>query len=90
MFMPAHPGVGQSFRQEYYKGHADDHFQILSLRTAVRTRYVTSRRAMLTKETTPLEPGVVDHKYYVRGLGTVREETVKDGRELNVLVSVRG
>ena len=26
-----HPRVGQSFRQEYYKGHAEDHFKVISL-----------------------------------------------------------
>jgi hypothetical protein len=44
---------------------------------------------MLIRETTPLEPGVVDHKVYVRGIGTVREETVKGGRERFELVSIR-
>ena len=31
---------------------------------------------MLTEETTPLEPGIVDHKYYVQGIGTVKEQQV--------------
>jgi hypothetical protein len=31
---------------------------------------------MLTEEKTPLEPGTVDHKYYVQGIGTVREQQV--------------
>jgi hypothetical protein len=31
---------------------------------------------MLTEEKTPLEPGVVDHKYYVQGIGTVKEQQV--------------
>jgi hypothetical protein len=31
---------------------------------------------MLTEEKTPLEPGVVDHKYYVKGIGTVSEQQV--------------
>ena len=44
---------------------------------------------MLTKEWTPLEPGTIDHKYYVRGIGTVLEQTVKGGVERNELVSVR-
>ena len=44
---------------------------------------------MLTKEWTPLEPGVIDHKYYVRGVGTALEQTVKGGVERNTLVSVR-
>ena len=45
------------------------------------------RGVMLTKEWTPLEPGVIDHKYYVRGIGTVLEQTVKGGDERNELVS---
>ena len=28
VFMPAHPRVGQHFRQEYLKGQAEDHFQV--------------------------------------------------------------
>ena len=77
IFMPAHPRVGQSGQQEFFKGHAEDHFQVLSLHAAV-ARAVRRRRrsALLTKEWTPLEPGVVDHKLYVRGVGTVLEETV--------------
>jgi hypothetical protein len=50
---------------------------------------VTSKRALLTKEWTPLEPGVLDHKVYVRGIGMVKEETVKGGDERSVLVSLR-
>jgi hypothetical protein len=77
IFMPARPRVGQAFRQETYEGHAEDRFRIRSLHASVKTPYVTSRRAMRTTETTPLEPGVVDAKYYVRGIGTVVEATVK-------------
>ena len=33
--MTAQPMVGQSRRQEYYKGHAEDHFAVLSLRASV-------------------------------------------------------
>jgi hypothetical protein len=88
LFMPAHPRVGQSARQEYYKGHAEDHFRVLSLSAHVRTPAVSSRRALLTKEWTPLEPGVIDHKLYVRGIGTAVEQTVKGGDERNTLVSI--
>jgi hypothetical protein len=77
IFMPGRPRVGQGFRQEYLKGHAEDHFTIRSLRATVRTPFVTSRQAMRTTETTPLEPGVIDAKYYVRGVGTVVEASVK-------------
>jgi len=89
IYMPAHPRVGQSFWQELYAGHAEDHFRVLSLNASVSVPYISSRHALLTKEWTPLEPGVIDHKLYVRGIGTVKEETVKGGSERNVLVAVR-
>jgi hypothetical protein len=87
VFMPARPRVGQSFRQEYLRGHAEDHFRVLDLNASVRTPAVASTRALLTKEWTPLEPGVVDHKLYVKGVGLVDERTVRGGSERNVLVS---
>jgi hypothetical protein len=79
IFMPAHPKVGQSFRQEYLKGHAEDHFAVLQV----------SGRSLLTKEWTPLEPDTLDHKLYRRGTGLVKEETVKGGNERWTLNVVR-
>jgi hypothetical protein len=89
IFMPARPRVGQSFRQEDAPGRAEDHFTILDLSASTSTPVIGSAHAMLTRETTPLEPGVLDHKYYVRDIGTVRELTVKGGTENLKLVSVR-
>jgi hypothetical protein len=88
IYMPAHPTVGQSARQEYLKGHAEDHFRVVSLAVPVSSPYLSSKRALLTEEWTPLEPGVLDHKLYVRGVGTVREQTVEGGVERNVLISL--
>ena len=44
---------------------------------------------LLTQESTPLEPDVLDHKMYVRGIGTVLEQTEKGGNERNELVSLK-
>ena len=91
IFMYAHPRVGQSARQEYLKGQAEDHFAVLRRGIAVAVPFKAFRGALLTKEWTPVEPGVLDHKYYARGIGTVLEQTVKGGNERNELVSfVRG
>ena len=87
--MFANPRVGQGAQQEFYKGQAEDHFQVLSLGSGVSVPYVSTKAGMLTKEWTPLEPGVLDHKVYVRGVGTVLEETVKGGTEHLELVSVQ-
>ena len=87
IYMPAHPRAGQTLSQEFYPRHAEDRFRVLSLSASVSTPVASSKRALLTKEWTPLEPGVIDHKLYVRGIGMVREETVKGGSERLSLVS---
>jgi hypothetical protein len=78
LFMPARPRRGQTGQQEYYKGHAEDRFRVIG---------VFGRNAVLTEETTPLEPGSIDHKLYVRGVGTVLEQTEHGPNERNELVS---
>jgi len=88
IYMPAVPTIGATGRQEYLKGHAEDHFRVVALKAHVSTPETTSSGALLTEEWTPLEPGVLDHKFYVRGIGTVLEQTVKGGDERNALVSV--
>jgi hypothetical protein len=89
IYMTARPRVGQSRRQEFYEGHAEDRFAVLTLRASVSVPYVSSNRALLTKEWTPLEPGTLDHKYYVRGIGQVKEVATRGPTERTELVSVR-
>lgn len=90
IFMPAHPRVGQSFQQEDFQGHAEDHFSVLDLHATIRTPVGTyRRRALKTKEWTPLEPGVRDRKWYVRGIGQVAEATIRGGTDHAKLVAFR-
>jgi hypothetical protein len=49
---------------------------------------ILGRNALLIEEWTPLEPGVFDHKLYVRETGQLVERTVRGGGELNELVRV--
>jgi hypothetical protein len=42
---------------------------------------VTSHHAVLTLEWSRLEPTTIDQKYYVRGIGVVKELTAKDPTE---------
>ncbi len=87
IFMPARPRVGQSFRQEFYKGHAEDHVRIIGVLSTV-TASANTENALLTEEWTPLEPGTLDHKTYVRGIGNVLEQTIKGGDERAELTAV--
>jgi len=87
LYIPGHPKVGDTARQEFYVGQAEDHFKVLDLKAHVSVPFVSTNKALRTKEWTPLEPNVVDNKYYVRGVGTVREIAVKGPVERLELVS---
>ncbi|MEO6350618.1 MAG: hypothetical protein ABIP53_08200 [Candidatus Limnocylindrales bacterium] len=88
IFMPAQPHVGDSYQQEYYPGHAEDHFRVMSLDVPVKTPYGDFDQALRTREWTPLEPGVRDAKFYARGIGEVVEMSVRGPREVLKLVQV--
>ena len=87
VLFPGDPKFGQTARQEFLKGQAEDHFKVLDTSARVRSPYVSSRHAVRTKEWTPLEPGIVEHKYYVRGVGTVKTKVIKGPRERLQLIS---
>jgi hypothetical protein len=82
IFMPAHPQVGDTYRQEYYPGHAEDHFAVTNLNASVQTPYGAFNHAMRTREWTPLEPGTRDAKFYVKGIGEVTEMAVRGPKEV--------
>ena len=72
-----------------YQGVAEDRGRILSL-TAQHAGPAGSWSGLVrTEDTTPLEPGLVENKYYARGVGVVHEETLAGGKEQVELVSFR-
>ncbi len=88
VFMQARPQVGRQFRQEWFQGHAEDVFKVISLSAPITVPYGTFQHALRTAETTDLEPGVLDNKYYVKGIGQVAELSVKGPVERLQLVEV--
>jgi hypothetical protein len=89
IFMPGNPVPGLSGRQEFLKGQAEDHFQVLDLNSSITVPYGSFSHVLQTKEWTPLEPGVLDNKYYVKGIGTVQETAVAGPIETLSLTSVQ-
>jgi hypothetical protein len=69
IIMQADPKVGQSYRQEYYEGEAEDMARVLSSNASVTVPYGSFDKVIETKEWTPLEPGFYEKKYYARGVG---------------------
>jgi hypothetical protein len=79
---------GDSYRQEYYKGEAEDMAQILSLGESVTVAYGSFGNCLKTREYTPLEPGVAENKYYAPGVGHVLTVMVTGGSERVELVDI--
>jgi hypothetical protein len=71
IIMPANPEVGMAFRQEYYAGEAEDEAVILSLDEQVEVPFGSFENCLQTEDTTPLDPKVVEHKFYAKGIGPV-------------------
>jgi hypothetical protein len=90
ILMPAQPAVGDRYRQEYYKGHAEDLAEVLSLTEHARVPTGSYDGVVMTKETTPLEPDALEHKYYARGIGTVLTLDVSAGGVRDELVRFSG
>jgi len=88
IIMPANPIEGFWYRQEHYEGEAEDVAQVLSLNETVTVAYGTFSNCLQTAEWTPLEPGIVAHKYYAPGVGMVRDVTVQDSSGFENLVEI--
>jgi hypothetical protein len=86
--MQANPNTDLSYRQEYYKGHAEDMAQVLSLTESVKVTNGSYDNVLMTKEWSPLDAKVVENKWYAKGVGLVRSKMVQGGNEEMQLTSV--
>jgi hypothetical protein len=89
IYMPANPQTGQSLQQEFYSGQAEDHFVVLHILGTAKVPYGSFKKMLVTAEWTPLEPDVLSEKFYVMGIGQVKEIDVAGGDEHTELVSFR-
>ena len=69
--MPANPVAGLAYRQEYYKGIAEDKGAVVTVgqeRVEVPFGYF-SKRVLMTRDVVPTEPKVQELKLYAPGVG---------------------
>ena len=85
--MLAHPEAGQTYREEYYKGHAEDRSRVLALDQQAEVPFGHFTDVLLTEDYTPIEPDVLELKFYAKGIGQVLAQTVSGGSEREELVS---
>lgn len=87
IIMPADPQPGLAYREEYYKGEAEDNGEVLSTDEMADVPFGHFDGMLLTKETITIEPDVLEYKLWAKGVGVVlvlgisggggREELVK-------------
>ena len=87
IIMKADPRVGDAYRQEYYRGHAEDMGKVVRTGASASVPFRSLEGLLVTQDWTPLEPKVVEEKFYARGIGLVLETTVRGGSDRNELVS---
>ena len=71
ILMEAHPKVGDTYHQEFAQGVAEDMATVVSLKGSATVPYGSFTNCLKTKEFSPLEPGVMEHKLYAPGVGNV-------------------
>jgi hypothetical protein len=86
VIMPAHPRPGLAYRQEYYKGKAEDKARIVSRREQAEVPAGHYRRVLMTRDWNPLDPKVLEFKFYARGVGPVLAVSVSGGSDREELV----
>jgi hypothetical protein len=79
IIVPGEPEVGQAYRQEYYEGEAEDNGEVLSVDATATVPFGSFDGVLKTKDTNALEPDVLEHKYYARGVGPVLAVNVSGG-----------
>ncbi len=83
LMMPGSPKAGQRFFQERAPGAGVDRAEVVSVSDKITTPMGKFENCVHVVETNALEPGVKDHKWYVAGVGQIKDEKM-------VLVKVTG
>jgi hypothetical protein len=90
VLVPADPELGQSYRQEYLAGEAEDAATVLSLDEKAQVPLGTYEAVLMTRDYTPLEPDLLEHKFYARGVGLVLALTTSGGSDREELLEYVG
>lgn len=86
--MAAEPRVGDAYLEEYVASEEEDRAMVTALDATTTVPAGEYTDLLETEDTTPLASTLVQHTYYARGTGMVREDTVAGGDEVVVLLSV--
>jgi len=77
LMVPGKPETGEKYYQEIAPEVAMDRAEIISTIATIETTAGNFTNCLKTEETTPLEPGVNEYKFYVPGIGLVKDGNLK-------------
>ena len=89
IIMPADPAVGMAYRQEYYRGEAEDNGEVLAVGQQSDVPMGHFDDVLLTADTITLEPRVLEFKLYAPEVGLVAALGISGGSGREELVSTR-
>jgi len=87
--MEAQPKVGDKYDQEVAKDVAEDKATVLNANETVCVPYGCFSEVIKTEDINPLEPDIVENKYYAQNIGEIKAEMVKGGSEVETLVQIK-
>jgi len=89
--MKADPKAGESYRQDFYDGHAEDWAEVAGIEDSVTVASGTYTDVLKIKNWSDLVKGKVQMKYYAEGVGLIALEVIEGGRgriELNQIKEI--
>jgi hypothetical protein len=86
--MQANPKIGDHYRKEYLRGEAEATADVLSLNEHATVPFGSFDGVRMTKEYSPLESSLVDHRYYAKDVGLVLVVMVKGGSGRTQLIEM--
>jgi hypothetical protein len=88
IIVPAQPQAGQKYRQEYKKGEAEDNGEVLATTHRVEVKRGSFEEALVTMDTSTIEPDVVEYKFYAPGVGPLLAIDISGGAGREELVKM--
>jgi hypothetical protein len=88
VIMRAHPKVGLTTPQESAPGVAEDRARVVDKNVTVTVPAGTFRHCIRSAEFTPLEPNLLENKWYCPGVGITRERDLRGGTGRTALVRI--
>jgi len=86
MLLPFVPVVGELIRQEVSFTNAEDIIEILGIDADELSQFAACKgQCLVTRDFSPLDPGVEENKYYLPGIGLLVEIDLETGDRVELI-----